>query len=78
LDYAGAVLLLAFVYGLEPHHTLPVGGSADCRTALSATFVTVILDPKNSQSLAYLVVGGLVGGRFSRRVRPRLSSWPLS
>jgi len=26
--------------------------------------VTVILDPKNSQSLAYLVVGGLVGGLF--------------
>jgi diguanylate cyclase (GGDEF)-like protein len=59
-----AVLLLAVEYGLSRSIHYHLAAILAVGTVLSATFVIVIFDPKNSQSLAFLVIGGLVGSLF--------------
>ena len=58
------VLLLAIVYGLSRTIYYPVAAVLAVGTLLSATFVIVIVNPKNLQFLNFLILGGLLGSLF--------------
>ena len=59
-----ALLLLAVVYGLSRSMHYPLATALAVGTVLSATFVLVIVNPKNPQFLFFLILGGLVGSLF--------------
>jgi diguanylate cyclase (GGDEF)-like protein len=60
----GAVLLLAFEYGLSRTIHYQLAAMLAIGTSLGATFVVVIFDPGNRQFLSFLVLGGLMGSLF--------------
>jgi diguanylate cyclase (GGDEF)-like protein len=59
-----AVLLLAVEYGLSRSIQYPLATALAVGTVLSATFVIVIVNPKNLQFLFFLILGGLVSSLF--------------
>jgi diguanylate cyclase (GGDEF)-like protein len=60
----GSILLLAVEYGLSRTRRYPLAALLAVGTILTATFVTVIINPQDLRSTSFLILGGLIGSLF--------------
>jgi diguanylate cyclase (GGDEF)-like protein len=58
------ILLLSVEYGLSRTRHYPLAALLAVGTVLSATFVTVIINPQDLRSTSFLILGGLIGSLF--------------